>query len=1189
MDSVNTKGAALVHADRRRKIPFYPSDCRLRFTSLHKITCLVLIIIALLESPISRFSVYSELLITVRMQIRFPVSRAVGGTNCAENYAFSFKLVYCLMVSNFWLFTMIILLSGDVHPNPGPGSASSFGSSPTASIQTSFYEHLSIVHVNIQSLFPKMDILEVELQYYDLVILTETWLSPSIKNEDLLISNFGPPYRKDRIGRTGGGVAIYVKSEIPSRQLDVIDNIVEGLCIEISIRNHKFLLCGFYRPPNSGNDYWEAMEQSFDNLNNLRLKDIFILGDFNCDMLDPHNDNKIRNLSLAYNLTQLIDEPTHFTEQSSSLLDLILAKKPENVLYSGVISPFVPNLVRFHCPTVLYLKFRKHTDKTFKRHIWIYEQGDFNLFRDKLSNINWDDAFLGNNLNEITEILTKTIIEAAKESIPNKIITVRPNEPEWITSNIKQQIRKRKRLFRYAKRNNNENAWRHFKQKRNQVTDLIRRAKKQYFDKLSMDLKTSSTNSKTWHKISSKFLKFDSNQAPIPCLETDDDIIENDLEKANLLNKHFIEQSTVNDNNAKLPTFLPVSAERLNLITITREDVIYAIKCLDVNKASGPDLVSSKLIKEGMYQLVSPLVMLFNLSLSLKKFPNLWKKSNVIAIHKKESRTNPNNYRPISLLSIIGKLMERCIHKYLYNYLTTNDLISPYQSGFRSGDSTTNQLLYLYDEFSKALDEGKEIRAVFCDISKAFDRVWHKGLLFKLKSIGLSQNLLDWFSDYLSNRQQRVCIKGYSSSWLPVSAGVPQGSILGPVLFLIYINDIVHDIGGNIRLFADDTSLFIIVHDPVAAANQMNKDLATIYLWADSWLVNFNPNKTESLIISKKRNKPIHPPLYMGNTMINEVKTHKHLGITLSDDCSWNEHLKIISTIAWKRIGSLRHNKFRLDKRSLNKLYITYIRSLLEYGNIIWDNCSLENKRSLENIQLEAARIVTGATKLCSVHKTYTEAGWETLQNRRTSQKLCQLYKIVNGLTPQYLRNLLPPRVQDTSRYTLRNRDNYIIPASRTASYYNSYFPTTLRDWNLLDQNLRSASSLNIFRKTINNNLREISVPPKYFSNIQTSRLGQIYHARLRLECSSLNYHLYSKNIIDSPLCTCGNVENTFHYLMICPKYRYIRERYLLPLPYPLTLSVLLNGIPDGPIEDSECIFRSVQLFILASKRFQSG
>ena len=183
-------------------------------------------------------------------------------------------------------------------------------------------------------------------------------------------------------------------------------------------------------------------------------------------------------------------------------------------------------------------------------------------------------------------------------------------------------------------------------------------------------------------------------------------------------------------------------------------------------------------------------------------------------LYKIDDPSLVSNYRPISLLNTIGKVMEKIIHKHIFNFFNENNVISCLQSGFVSGDSTVNQLVDIYNTFCKALDEGKEVRAVFCDISKDFDRVWHKGLLFKLRKTGINGELLDWLSNYLTNRKQRVVIPGAISKWAFIKAGVPQGSILGPLLFLLYINDIVIDIHANIRLFADDTCLYMIVDNP---------------------------------------------------------------------------------------------------------------------------------------------------------------------------------------------------------------------------------------------------------------------------------------------------------------------------------------------------------------------------------------
>ena len=211
------------------------------------------------------------------------------------------------------------------------------------------------------------------------------------------------------------------------------------------------------------------------------------------------------------------------------------------------------------------------------------------------------------------------------------------------------------------------------------------------------------------------------------------------------------------------------------------------------------------------------------------------------------------------------------MHKYVFSFFRDNEVITTLRSGFIPGDSTVNQRVDVYNTFCKALDEGKEVRVIFCDISKAFDRVWHRGLLFRLQSVGISGMLLQCFTDYLNNRKQRVVLPGANSDWTSVNSGVPQGSILGPLLFLLYINDIVENINSSIRLLADDISKYIIVDNPVEAANQCNSDLSKIHQWAIKWLVKFNPAKSESVIFSRKHKKPYHPPLLLNKKQVNEV------------------------------------------------------------------------------------------------------------------------------------------------------------------------------------------------------------------------------------------------------------------------------------------------------------------------------
>ena len=279
------------------------------------------------------------------------------------------------------------------------------------------------------------------------------------------------------------------------------------------------------------------------------------------------------------------------------------------------------------------------------------------------------------------------------------------------------------------------------------------------------------------------------------------------------------------------------------------------------------------------------------------------------------------------------------------------------------------------------------------------------------------------------------------------NAGVPQGSILGPLLFLLYINDIVTEIRSNIRLFADDTSLFIIVENPNVAAEIINSDLLKISRWANIWLVKFNPNKNEVMLISRKTNSQNHPPVFMQNQQIQEVEFHKHLGVYLSSDCSWHQHIDYIKQKAWIRLNIMRKLKFDLDRNSLETIYKSFFRPILEYADVIWDNCSQQEKEELEKIQTEAA---TGSTKLVSIQKFYAEVCWERLETRRWKHKLVLFHKMYYNVTPQYLSSLVPTLVQNVSHYNLRNADNLQTVPSRTTQYCNSFLPSVVRDWNSL-------------------------------------------------------------------------------------------------------------------------------------------
>ena len=385
-------------------------------------------------------------------------------------------------------------------------------------------------------------------------------------------------------------------------------------------------------------------------------------------------------------------------------------------------------------------------------------------------------------------------------------------------------------------------------------------------------------------------------------------------------------------------------------------------------------------------------------------------------IHKKGDKQKCENYRPISLLSCIGKVLEKCVQKHVFDYLIDNNLLTDAQSGFIPKDSTAFQLTCIYDDFCKFLDSQTTAQVIFFDISKAFDKVWHKALLYKMYALGIRGQLLEWFKDYLTNRKQAVILKGSISTYRPVLAGVPQGSVLGPVLFLIYINDIVQDIQSSVKLFADDTSMYLGLEDTTTRTNILNSDLDKINSWANKWKVKFNETKTKLMTISN-HTTPDTQPLIFNNDTLEEIDSHKHLGVIIQNNCKWDRHIKSILSKCRILVGCLRSFKYRLSRKSLETMYKSFIMPHFDFSDVIWDNCTDHQSEALEALHLDALRTIVGTVRGTSHQKLYAESGFIPLKERRKRHKIMLYSKIVNGIVPTYLKNRLPDLVANINPY----------------------------------------------------------------------------------------------------------------------------------------------------------------------------
>ena len=470
-----------------------------------------------------------------------------------------------------------------------------------------------------------------------------------------------------------------------------------------------------------------------------------------------------------------------------------------------------------------------------------------------------------------------------------------------------------------------------------------------------------------------------------------------------------------------------------------------------------------------------------------------------------------------------------------------------------------------------------DVRSVYLDISKAFDRVWHDGLIYKLKRCGVSGKLLSLIQSFLKDRKQRTVLNGKCSNWGDISAGVPQGSILGPLFFLVYINDLTADLKCNVKLFADDTSLFTVVREANEAASDMNHDLQLISQWAHDWRMSFNPDPQKQaveLLFSRKRNEIDHPVILFNNIPVKKVNEHKHLGIILDSKLSFSAHIKCAISKTRKGIGLLKYLSKYLPRHTLSELYKLYVRPHLDYGDVIYhtpdkvcefsQTISLSNlMEKLESVQYSAARAVTGTWKGTSREKLYIELGWESLSSRRWSRHLTLFYKIMNNLTPLYTKEPIPQPHQ--SNYCLRNQGVVGRMRARTEQFQSGFYPNCISEWNKLDPEIRLAPSVAVFKKKL---LSMIRPPAKSVFGVHDP-IGLSYLTQIRVGLSKLKLHKFRHNFRDTidPMCpTNDGIEDTEHFLLLCPSFDIERRDLLAGVSELLRPYVRINSLPNNAL-----------------------
>ena len=538
--------------------------------------------------------------------------------------------------------------------------------------------------------------------------------------------------------------------------------------------------------------------------------------------------------------------------------------------------------------------------------------------------------------------------------------------------------------------------------------------------------------------------------------------------KAEALSQQYSNVFTTEDL-ANIPEIEGDPFPTIDDLKIDNEGVRKLLDDINPKKASGPDGVSSHILKELCHELAPMISHIFSQSLESGEIPSDWLNANITAIYKKGPKNNPANYRPVSLTSVTCKLMEHVIFRHIMCHLEKYNLLSHFQHGFRSNHSCESQLIITIENLARNIDSGLQTDLLILDFQKAFDTVPHQRLLKKLNHYGIRGSIWKWIQNWLTNRTQKVVVDGVSAQPVPVLSGVPQGTVLGPLMFLIYINDIASHISNTtfIRLFADDCLLYRVIK--TSDDNEvLQNDLTSLYNWSRKWQMSFNASKCKTLRVTTKR-KPIVYTYSMGNEDLECVSHHPYLGVEITHNLKWSMHINNIVAKANRALWFIRRNLHRCSKSIKEQMYTALVRPHLEYACAVWDPNITSDIQKIEMVQRRAARFVVGNYKRSegTVTGILNELKWATLQERRKNIRLATMYKIQT----QDIAIPVPDYIQRPSATTTRQYHplKFRLVKTSTNVYKYSFFPNTISEWNILPPSILESRSIEIFKTGLNN------------------------------------------------------------------------------------------------------------------------
>ena len=602
---------------------------------------------------------------------------------------------------------------------------------------------------------------------------------------------------------------------------------------------------------------------------------------------------------------------------------------------------------------------------------------------------------------------------------------------------------------------------------------MLRKAKRKYEKGIALQSKS---NPKCFWEYTRSKMKTKCGIAPLLDPKDKDTLKFDDQEKANILQDQFSsvfiqELSDGESNTGGIPILPSRTSSIISNIHITREMVLEQLQALNINKSIGPDGLHPKLLKELADIIAGPIAQLFNMTIEDNVLPTDWKKAFVSPIYKKGARNLAVNYRPISLTSILCKTMEKLIRETVMDHLMKQSLLSDKQHGFISGRSTTTQLLVYLDICTRAIVDNNVIDVIYLDFWKAFDTVPHQRLLGKLESYGIKGNILKWIKAFLVGRTQEVIVNGVKSKCAPVVSGIPQGSVLGPVLFVIYINDILDDIDSHGLMFADDTKIFRMISSKEDSEN-LQKDVNSLEKWSSTWKLEFNSEKCHVLTLGKFENICYTNRYTICEKEMEHVYTEKDLGVTIDENLRFEEHLSNKIRVANALVGRIRSSFTFLDAQTFTRLFTSLVRPHIEYAQAVWSPYLEKHIKMIENVQIRATSLVDGIGDLCYEDRL-KKLNLPSLKYRRKRGDMIEMFKHFNKYDKHALSSSFQPRPRVLRKHKLQVYER--IPSDGCRGIQsNSFYYRTARQWNTLPKNVAEAKTIDSFKNNLDTHWENI-------------------------------------------------------------------------------------------------------------------